>query len=91
MNKIIVYSKPDCPACVLTKNYLTNRGVVFEERDITKNTEWREYLVQLGFMQLPVTVKEYEEEAGHGVVRDSIVGFNVPALDKLIEDFEYSE
>jgi glutaredoxin len=88
MSKIIVYSKPNCPQCVLTKNYLTNREIEFEERDISTNDAWRDNLLEMGYMQLPVVVKEFPKDSAHGRVRDSITGFNVPALDKLLESFE---
>lgn len=87
-SNLIVYSKPDCPMCVLTKNYLENRGLEYEERDISKKKDWEEEVLALGYMQLPVVVKLYPDESPHGVVRDSISGFNIPALDKLIESFE---
>jgi len=35
--KIIVYSKKDCVGCMLTKNYITQKGIAFEDRSITNN------------------------------------------------------
>lgn len=32
---VIVYISPGCPDCAAVKRYLANRGVPFEERDIT--------------------------------------------------------
>ncbi|MHB1075312.1 glutaredoxin family protein [Thiobacillus sp.] len=32
---IIVYSSPGCPDCAAVKRYLADRGIPFEDRDIT--------------------------------------------------------
>ena len=85
MAKVIVYSKNGCPNCVLAKNYLTNRGIEFEERNIDEKPEYKADVAALGYMQVPVVVVEFEKES-HGLVRESTVGFNVPALDKMIND-----
>lgn len=87
MAKVIVYSKNGCPNCVLAKSYLTNRGLEFEERNIEEKPEYKQEVASLGYMQVPVVVVELEKES-HGLVRESTVGFNVPALDKMINDLK---
>jgi glutaredoxin-like YruB-family protein len=37
-SKIVLYTQPECPACQWLKTFLVERGVVFEERDITTDT-----------------------------------------------------
>jgi len=32
--KVIVFTQRDCPPCTWVKNFLTERGVAFEERNI---------------------------------------------------------
>ncbi len=39
MQKITLYSKDNCPYCVLAKNLLTSIGATFEEIDITNDPE----------------------------------------------------
>jgi glutaredoxin len=33
-SKVIVFTQQDCPPCVWVKNFLSERGVEFEERNI---------------------------------------------------------
>lgn len=87
MAKIIVYSKNNCPNCILAKNYLINREIEFEERNIDEKPEYKADVAELGYMQVPVVVVEFENES-HGLVRESTVGFNVPALDNMINNLQ---
>ena len=34
---VIIYSQPDCPPCEWVKDYLRERGVAFEVRDVTRD------------------------------------------------------
>lgn len=86
--EIIVYSKGDCPMCTLVKNYLDNIEVTYEERNIDTNSDWRADVLDMGYTGVPVIVKTYSKDAPHGRVRESMVGFNPEALDKLLKDFE---
>ena len=47
MTKVIVYSKEQCPYCVLAKNLLTARGVSFEEIRIDLDESRREEMIRL--------------------------------------------
>jgi len=88
MSKIIVYSNTDCSPCKFVKKYLEDKGVEFEERNISKNDKYQEELMEMGYMKVPVVVKEFEKEAPHGNVRKSVVGTNFGAIDELLESFE---
>jgi glutaredoxin 3 len=37
--KVVMYSKDPCPYCVNAKRFLTNKGVSFEEIDLTGHPE----------------------------------------------------
>ena len=37
--KIVLFTQPDCPPCLVLKMFLTERGVTFEERDITRDPD----------------------------------------------------
>lgn len=39
MAKVIMYSKDPCPYCVNAKRFLKNKGVDFEEIDLTNNLQ----------------------------------------------------
>lgn len=45
MNKIIIYTQPDCPPCTFSKQYFKENGYLFEEKDITKDPQAKKELV----------------------------------------------
>jgi glutaredoxin len=61
--------------CGKVKEYLSQRKIDFEDRDITKDPSAIAELQKLGFMTSPVTV------IGDKV----IVGFDVPKLDAALK------
>lgn len=88
MAKLTVYSKPNCPYCDAVKNFLTDRGAIFDEKDVTKDREAFHFVTaELGYSGVPVTVVEYENHLDRfGIVRDSVVGFNIEALNELLKN-----
>jgi glutaredoxin-like YruB-family protein len=38
-NKVVVYTTPNCSFCVLTKRYLTQLNVRFEEKDVSRDVD----------------------------------------------------
>ena len=73
MPKIIVYSTPTCPYCNLVKDYLKQKGVKFEEKDVSKDRESaREMIKKSGEMGVP----QIEIDG------KIIVGFNRDAIDE---------
>lgn len=52
--KIVVYSKPNCMPCAMTKQYLTSKGVQFDEFDITEDDALLEDFMNRGFASAPV-------------------------------------
>jgi glutaredoxin-like YruB-family protein len=73
--KVILFTQPDCPPCHIVKLFLTERGVLFEERDITQN---------------PAAVRELTEKySSHStptlVIGDEVmIGFNPERLDEIL-------
>jgi glutaredoxin len=61
--------------CGKVKEYLSQRKIDFEDRDITKDPSAIAELQKLGFMTSPVTV------IGDKV----IIGFDVPKLDAALK------
>ncbi len=73
MSKIIVYSTPSCPYCSLVKDYLKEKDVEFEEKDISKDrVAARQMIEKSGEMGVPQIDID-------GTI---IVGFNRDAIDK---------
>lgn len=58
--------------------WLSQKGIEFEERDITKNSTWVEELQALGSRATPTTTIESD---GH---KEVVIGFDVSKLEKLI-------
>jgi glutaredoxin-like YruB-family protein len=53
--KVIVYSTPTCPFCVYAKDFLTEKGVAFEDVDVSANyTRALEMIDKSGQMGVPV-------------------------------------
>jgi glutaredoxin 3 len=57
--------------CSQAKEYLSQRNVQFEDKDITQNAQALEELKKLGYMTTPVVVIE----------RSVIVGFDAEKID----------
>ena len=54
--QVIVYTSPGCPDCAAVKRYLADRGVPFEERDITAPGVADEAKSRYGVRVAPITV-----------------------------------
>jgi glutaredoxin 3 len=79
MSKIIIYSTPSCPYCHLVKDYLKEKGVEFEEKDVSVDRfAAREMVGRSGQMGVPQIV-----------INDKvIVGFNRDAIDEELSKAE---
>ena len=53
---IIVYTSPGCPDCAAVKRYLADRGMRFEERDISAPGVADEAKARYGVRVAPITV-----------------------------------
>lgn len=69
--KIKVYSTPTCVYCVTLKEFFKEKGIEFEEVDVSLNEEAaREMIMKTGQMGVPVV--EIGEEVIVGFDRDKI-------------------
>lgn len=53
---ITVYTKPACVQCVATSKALDKQGLTYEKVDISLDSEARDYVMALGYLQAPVVV-----------------------------------
>ena len=75
MPKVIIYSTPYCVYCKAAKEFFLEHGVEYEEKDVAKDEEARERMIQKsGQMGVPVI------EVGDEVV----VGFDKKRLIALL-------
>ncbi|OBI98295.1 redoxin NrdH [Mycobacterium asiaticum] len=61
---ITVYSKPACVQCVATYKALDKQGVDYQKVDITLDSEARDYVMALGYLQAPVVVADNDHWSG---------------------------
>lgn len=73
MKNVIVYTSNTCTYCSQAKEYLKEKGVGFEERNIKEPT-YRKELMSMGFMSVPVI--KVEEEV--------VLGFDKDKLESLL-------
>lgn len=73
--KVIVYSTPTCPYCVYAKNFFKEKGVSFEDVDVSKDrTRAMEMIQKSGQMGVPVI----------DIGGEIIVGFQPSVFEELI-------
>ncbi len=53
---VTVYTKPACVQCNATYKALDKQGIAFEKVDISLDSEARDYVMALGYLQAPVVV-----------------------------------
>jgi glutaredoxin-like protein NrdH len=53
---VIVYTTNDCIECTMVKKVLTEEGIPYEVRDISKNAEYQLEVEKYGYLGVPVTV-----------------------------------
>lgn len=69
---IKVYSTPTCPYCIKAKKYLGEKGIAFENIDVSSNEEGLQEMIKLsGQMGVPVIV----------IDGDVTVGFDQPKIN----------
>ncbi|OGD67448.1 NrdH-redoxin [Candidatus Campbellbacteria bacterium RIFOXYC2_FULL_35_25] len=77
MKKVIIYSTPTCTYCLMAKDFFREKGVEFEEIDVSGSEEKREELLKLtdGQMGVPVIVID-------GTV---VFGFDKNGIEELLK------
>jgi glutaredoxin-like YruB-family protein len=70
MKKVIVYTAPGCPYCLMLKNFLKSNNVEFKEIDVSLNPEIIDELVsKTGQIGVPVTEIDGEIVVGYDVIK----------------------
>jgi len=73
--RIVIFTQPDCPPCNVVKVFLAERGVAFEERDITRDANAvRDLTEQYGSHSTPTVV----------MADEVLVGFDPERLNKIL-------
>ncbi|MBT2698714.1 glutaredoxin family protein [Bacillus sp. ISL-40] len=77
MKKVIIYSQETCPPCHAEKLWLKENGIEFEEKDIRKNDQYLQELIELGASATPVTIIKDEDS------EEFILGFDQAKFAEL--------
>lgn len=76
MNKVTVYSTPTCHFCHMAKDFFKEKGVEFEDFDVSTDlTKRKEMVDKSGQMGVPVIL----------IKDEVIVGFNKPKIVELLD------
>ncbi|WP_068454308.1 glutaredoxin family protein [Aedoeadaptatus pacaensis] len=75
MSKVVVYTSNTCPYCTMAKDYLNEKGVEFEEKNVQNDAAARDELISMGYTGVPVLVIGEEE----------IVGFDRARIDGALD------
>ena len=71
----MLYTKNNCIQCKMTKNFLMQHDIAFEERNVNENPEYIDYLKNKGFQSVPVL-----EQDNNPIIR----GFRPDLLKKIV-------
>lgn len=81
MNKIVIYSAPNCPHCDNLEDYLKENDVDYNLINLGENPEKGEELVEkTGQMTVPVMIVKTDQK------EKIVVGFNQKEIDKALEN-----
>ena len=73
--KIVIYSTPTCPFCKRAKEYLSQKGIPYQDIDVAENRDAaREMIEKSKQMVVPVIIIDDEV----------VVGFNQAKVDELL-------
>lgn len=75
---IKVYSKHDCVQCEMTKEFLKQNNIEFEEVNVFEEEEALELIQLHGFKRLPVVTRNNSFDFAFS-------GFQIDLLDELVE------
>ena len=76
MAKVIVYSTPTCPYCVMVKKFLKDNNVDFEEINVAADKEKAQYMVEKSG-QMGVPVVEIDDQM--------VIGFDKEKLKEILK------
>ena len=75
MPKVKIYSTPTCVYCQTLKTFLKEKGIEFEDLDVSKDEKAREEMIEkTGQMGVPVT----------DIDGEIVIGFDKEKISKLL-------
>jgi glutaredoxin-like YruB-family protein len=77
MKRVIIYTTSFCPYCQAAKEYLTKKGVAYEEKNVEIDLKAQEEMIEKS-KQLGVPVIDIDGKI--------IIGFSPEEIDKALEE-----
>jgi glutaredoxin-like YruB-family protein len=75
--KVVIFTQPDCPPCHIVKLFLSERGVAFEEHDISADPAAVQEL----------TTKYHSHSTPTLVIGEEVmIGFDPERLDEILAE-----
>lgn len=74
MSEVKVYTSNTCPYCTMAKDYLKEKGIEYNEKNVQTDAAARDELISMGYTGVPVLVIGEEE----------IVGFDRARIDAAL-------
>jgi len=74
MSNVTVYTSNTWPHCTTAKQYLSEKGVSYTEKNIQTDPSARKELIQKGIMSVPLIVVDGQD----------IIGFDKAKLEELL-------
>ncbi len=75
MSNVVIYSTPNCPYCVMVKEYLSEKNIAFTDYNVGLDKAKAEEMVKKsGQMGVPVV----------DIDDNIVVGFNKPEINRLL-------
>lgn len=74
MKKIKIYTSNTCSHCTAAKEYFKEKGLSYEEKNVSTDTQSKKELMAMGYMGVPIIM----------VDEDVIEGFNKNKLDEIL-------
>jgi len=72
---VTIFSSNTCGYCTMAKDYLTQKGISFTEKNVSTDIEARKELMSKGFMGVPVIYVDGEVVQGFDKARlDALLG-----------------
>lgn len=59
MNDVIIYTQNDCPPCTFIKNYLSDKGITYTEKNIA-HSQFRNEMIDYDAFATPFTLLNNE-------------------------------
>ncbi|GLY10653.1 glutaredoxin family protein [Bacillus badius] len=78
MKPVILYTQPDCPPCQITKLFLNDRGVRYEEKNIAEDDSAKnEWQTRWNASSTPTVV----------VHNEAVTGFDLEKLTSVLNKY----